>query len=431
MATNFPGSLDTSTQQPTISSSDDMDASGKEHDVVHTNHSGALIALETKLGTGDSNATANAVLIGTGSGTSGWDTSPTFKGAVTVGVDDTGHDVKFFGATSGKYMLWDESADALIVKDTVDAVNFKVNGGQGSDGQVLTSTGSGVAWEDAGGGGGSPAGSDTQIQFNNSGSFGADSQMSFTAATGLDLSPGTYSGNFLGCALRIKGEGGTEQSGSIFYVDEDGDRMARVGFDNSTNTWTFKFSYMSSMSAWVSIGSQSGTYFAIGGNGGVVSYANRTSFHPGTDNLTDIGTSSYRWVDIYATNGTIQTSDVALKKDITNTSLGLDFINSLRPVEYKWKDGGVRSHQGFIAQEVETALDASASSASDQAMWSQHGVNGASKGIEHYWEDYANGEVMEREIDLPDYQSLRYNELIAPLVKAVQELTTRVVALEG
>jgi len=34
----------------------------------------------------------------------------------------------------------------------VDAENFKINGGQGSDGQVLTSTGSGVAFEDAGGG---------------------------------------------------------------------------------------------------------------------------------------------------------------------------------------------------------------------------------------------------------------------------------------
>jgi hypothetical protein len=35
----------------------------------------------------------------------------------------------------------------------VDAQNFKINGGQGTDGQVLTSTGSGVAWEDGGGGG--------------------------------------------------------------------------------------------------------------------------------------------------------------------------------------------------------------------------------------------------------------------------------------
>ncbi len=34
---------------------------------------------------------------------------------LTVGVDDTGHDVKFFGATGGSYLLWDESADDLIL----------------------------------------------------------------------------------------------------------------------------------------------------------------------------------------------------------------------------------------------------------------------------------------------------------------------------
>ena len=32
---------------------------------------------------------------------------------LTVGVNDTGYDVKFFGATSGTYLLWDESADEL------------------------------------------------------------------------------------------------------------------------------------------------------------------------------------------------------------------------------------------------------------------------------------------------------------------------------
>jgi hypothetical protein len=34
---------------------------------------------------------------------------------VTVGVNDTGYDVKFFGATSGSSLLWDESADDLIL----------------------------------------------------------------------------------------------------------------------------------------------------------------------------------------------------------------------------------------------------------------------------------------------------------------------------
>jgi len=36
-------------------------------------------------------------------------------GAVTVGVDGTGLDVKFFGDTSGQYMLWDQSEDELVL----------------------------------------------------------------------------------------------------------------------------------------------------------------------------------------------------------------------------------------------------------------------------------------------------------------------------
>jgi hypothetical protein len=52
-------------------------------------------------------------------------------GTVTVGVDDTGLDVKFFGATSGAYMLWDESADDLKL---VGAAGFTVAGDIDVDG---------------------------------------------------------------------------------------------------------------------------------------------------------------------------------------------------------------------------------------------------------------------------------------------------------
>jgi hypothetical protein len=41
-------------------------------------------------------------------------------GTLTVGINDTGHDVKFFGATAGKYMEWDESADQLDVTGSFD-----------------------------------------------------------------------------------------------------------------------------------------------------------------------------------------------------------------------------------------------------------------------------------------------------------------------
>lgn len=52
--------------------------------------------------------------------------APTVSGALqlsntlTVGVNDTGYDVKFFGATAGKSWLWDESADKMIVTGTSD-----------------------------------------------------------------------------------------------------------------------------------------------------------------------------------------------------------------------------------------------------------------------------------------------------------------------
>ena len=48
-------------------------------------------------------------------------------GATTFGVDDTGVDVKMFGATSGRYLLWDESRDALAAPDNV---KFEIGSGQ-------------------------------------------------------------------------------------------------------------------------------------------------------------------------------------------------------------------------------------------------------------------------------------------------------------
>mgnify|MGYP003650605258 CR=1 FL=1 len=55
----------------------------------------------------------------------------TFSNTLTVGEDDTGYDVKFFGATSGRYMLWDESDDRLEFTD-----NTKISFGTGSDLQI-------------------------------------------------------------------------------------------------------------------------------------------------------------------------------------------------------------------------------------------------------------------------------------------------------
>tara|TARA_Y100000992_G_scaffold40431_2_gene22626 strand:- start:2554 stop:4947 length:2394 start_codon:yes stop_codon:yes gene_type:complete len=62
---------------------------------------------------------------------------------VTVGVDDTGYDVKFFGDTASAYMLWDASADDLILGG---AAGLTVGGDVDVDGTIefdaLSGTGS-------------------------------------------------------------------------------------------------------------------------------------------------------------------------------------------------------------------------------------------------------------------------------------------------
>ena len=73
---------------------------------------------------------------------------------------------------------------------------------------------------------------------------------------------------------------------------------------------------------------------------------------PGVDNVQDLGSAAVRWDDVYATNGTIQTSDIRLKKNITPLKYGLAEALKLRPVRYQWKDNDGKEKIGLIAQEV-------------------------------------------------------------------------------
>lgn len=119
-------------------------------------------------------------------------------------------------------------------------------------------------------------------------------------------------------------------------------------------------------------------------------------FAPFYDGNLDLGVASRRWNRVFSVIGTIQTSDSRYKSNIRDLTFGLDFVKSLRPVSYQWKADTSVTHFGLVAQEVENLLSP----------------------LEY-------GMVQAGEI-----KGMNYSELIAPLVKAVQQLATKVEELE-
>ena len=63
-------------------------------------------------------------------------------GALSVGVDDTGYDVKLFGATAGRYWQWDEDKDGVrlrgnFVQEQVPALNSGTTVTTGTNGNTI------------------------------------------------------------------------------------------------------------------------------------------------------------------------------------------------------------------------------------------------------------------------------------------------------
>jgi hypothetical protein len=170
-----------------------------------------------------------------------------------------------------------------------------------------------------------------------------------------------------------------------------------------------------------------------GGGYGFLSFGDPTYFNSnvapaGWIENYDLGTSSYRWQDIYLMNQPNVSSDETLKTDIVDSDLGLDFINGLRPVSFKFIDGGVRTHYGLIAQEVRDLLG---DVASDTAIWTEETISASDAQPEKLDEDGKVRMPASPAVEEHTLQGLRYDELISPLIKAIQELTVRVKALEG
>ena len=107
-------------------------------------------------------------------------------------------------------------------------------------------------------------------------------------------------------------------------------------------------------------------------------YMGNTAFYPVFDNSFDLGGSGNRYDDIYATNGTIQTSDFNEKQDIaslTATEMLVGKRISALFKTFRWKDSvaekgdNARTHTGVIAQDVQAAFTAEGLDAGDYALF--------------------------------------------------------------
>lgn len=133
-------------------------------------------------------------------------------------------------------------------------------------------------------------------------------------------------------------------------------------------------------------------------------------FYPNTDNARDLGLSSRRWDDIYATNSTIITSDRNEKQDIEELTdaerrVAVAAKGLLR--KFRWIDSveakgdEARIHFGIIAQDLQAAFEAEGLHAGRYAMFTHT-----------TWTDEETGEERSR-------MGVRYSELLAFIIAAL------------
>ncbi len=254
----------------------------------------------------------------------------------------------------------------------------------GSSGQVLQSTGNGITWANTSGH------SHGNLSFPNAGTVLSDSNH-----------------NHSGLAASNHGHNGFANSGH--------------GHNNfASNNHDHDSSY-------------SGTNHNH--NAFASSFHTHNNFANSTHNHSNMANQTYVNSQILAHRFDVAHSDERLKENITEVSLGLDFINRLQPRDFSWKSSYLdneysdevsedskyktflsNTQQGFIAQEVQSAVLA------------ETGSNSSFGGVKI-------GDVTDSDktysSDSDDFGRVDYNQFVAPLVKAVQQLSSKIDLLEA
>jgi len=137
---------------------------------------------------------------------------------------------------------------------------------------------------------------------------------------------------------------------------------------------------------------------------------------PLTDNSTTCGTSGNRWAYVYAAGGVLTTSDVNTKTNIASlpSSLGLTFINALQPKSWNWISGSntTNTNYGLVYQDVVDVI-------SSQSLGNINLVEAPQTTTN------ADGTTS------TSCAAMNYQQLLGPMILAIQQLSAQVTALQA
>jgi hypothetical protein len=348
----------------------------------------------------------------------------TLSNTLTVGQDDTGYDVKLFGATSGTYLLWDESEDNLLliggslgVGTTAPGVLTTISKDLSADTTLLAIDNQNNEYYN------------TNLDFtvSNGGTTIARIASEYPSSNDVGLSFHTFDGS-LTEAMRI------DKSGLVgigitpsYPLHVQGSGNETVTFKNTTASVT---SSSKILGLWYSADDDCT-------NGIFINMA---------DQYAAIGSISCASTSSVSFN---ETSDYRIKSNVADLTDAAASVSALRPVTFTFtRDEAQRVHQGFLAHEVAEVYPLAITGEKDgmrtvPAVEAVAAVEAVEYAAATYDDDgneltpevhavegvEAVEAVPEHEVE--EHQMIDKSKLVPLLTAAVQELTARIVALEA
>ena len=200
----------------------------------------------------------------------------------------------------------------------------------------------------------------------------------------------------------------TLEGGEIYLLDDSGRRAGSFTLEGSSSSSGRAIRIESGA---IAIMSQAGDVYLESGDGATLQLSDDCAFaadiRPSSAGRYSCGTSSRPWSDVYAESGTVSTSDRNKKHDIEPLpDKYVAMLDLVLPKRFKLNSGtSGRCHVGFVAQDVEAAMEAVGIDSLEFGGWVK--------------DQDENGE---------DVYMLRYTEFIAILWAKIKALEARLEA---